>query len=385
MALTQQQLGERLAAARERSGLTQQQVADGLGIPRSAVSNMETGARSVTGLELIELSKLYHVDVKDLIEGTDPREELTAMFRMDAVLQNDPSLQDLIRRTLSTCETITAFEEMLHPAPEGRERIELKYPAPTSKLGAVEEGRGLARLQRERLGLGFAPIEDLPALILRQGIAVANHNLPNTVSGIFLRHARTRPFILINESHNVVRQRFSLAHEFCHALVDHQARVLVSYQGDDTYREVRANAFAAAFLLPREAIVEHASEANIAPPEWDHTHVSILAHQYGLSYESTVHHLRNLRFISLDKHATLLAGANEAAAFRINHLPERDAGAQTSLREWALSLVFDAYEQQIVSKRKALEIVEELGYRRNVVGQMLETANEPLTNEDVVA
>ena len=52
-------LGERLKEAREYVGLKQDDVAKKLGIPRSALSNIEAGSRKVDAIELAQLAKLY--------------------------------------------------------------------------------------------------------------------------------------------------------------------------------------------------------------------------------------------------------------------------------------------------------------------------------------
>jgi transcriptional regulator with XRE-family HTH domain len=54
-----QRLGERLKEAREYVGLKQEDVAKKLGIPRSALSNIEAGSRKVDAIELAQLAKLY--------------------------------------------------------------------------------------------------------------------------------------------------------------------------------------------------------------------------------------------------------------------------------------------------------------------------------------
>jgi transcriptional regulator with XRE-family HTH domain len=54
-----QVLGERLKEAREYVGLKQDDVAKKLGIPRSALSNIEAGSRKVDAIELARLAKLY--------------------------------------------------------------------------------------------------------------------------------------------------------------------------------------------------------------------------------------------------------------------------------------------------------------------------------------
>jgi transcriptional regulator with XRE-family HTH domain len=57
--LERQTLGERLRMAREYVGLKQDEVAKHLAIPRTALTNIETGQRRVDALELARLAKLY--------------------------------------------------------------------------------------------------------------------------------------------------------------------------------------------------------------------------------------------------------------------------------------------------------------------------------------
>jgi len=52
-------IGARLKEAREYLGLSQQEVATALNLPRTAVSMMESGQRGVESLELKALAKLY--------------------------------------------------------------------------------------------------------------------------------------------------------------------------------------------------------------------------------------------------------------------------------------------------------------------------------------
>lgn len=53
------QLGSRLKSAREYLGLSQDEVAKRLGVPRTAISQIETGQRRVEAIELRNLAKLY--------------------------------------------------------------------------------------------------------------------------------------------------------------------------------------------------------------------------------------------------------------------------------------------------------------------------------------
>ena len=63
--------------------------------------------------------------------------------------------------------------------------------------------------------------------------------------------------ILVNAAHSRARKRFSYAHEFAHALMDREAEITVSSaENASQLIEKRANAFAAAFLMPRGGIAE---------------------------------------------------------------------------------------------------------------------------------
>lgn len=59
-------LGTRLREAREYRGFSQDDVARHLGVPRSAISLIESGARRVEALELSKLAKLFGCTMEEL-------------------------------------------------------------------------------------------------------------------------------------------------------------------------------------------------------------------------------------------------------------------------------------------------------------------------------
>ena len=68
--------GERVRRARERAGLSQEQLAvrlqlDGLGLTQKAISRMETGERVVADYELVYLARALEVGVLELL-GLEP-------------------------------------------------------------------------------------------------------------------------------------------------------------------------------------------------------------------------------------------------------------------------------------------------------------------------
>ena len=74
--LDRQTLGDRLRMAREYVGLKQEEVAQKLSIPRSALSNIEAGLRRVEAIELTRLAKLYQRPVSWFTGEQTPDETL---------------------------------------------------------------------------------------------------------------------------------------------------------------------------------------------------------------------------------------------------------------------------------------------------------------------
>ncbi|MBN6040068.1 helix-turn-helix domain-containing protein [Amycolatopsis sp. 195334CR] len=101
----QRELAERLRISREYAGLSQRTVAANTGIPRSAISDIERGARRVDSLELKKLAVVYNQSVEYLL-GQD------AEARAD-----DPSLTLLTRAhaglTTGDQEKVLAFAQFL--------------------------------------------------------------------------------------------------------------------------------------------------------------------------------------------------------------------------------------------------------------------------------
>ncbi|MHA6757853.1 helix-turn-helix domain-containing protein [Streptacidiphilus sp. PAMC 29251] len=70
-----ERLCERLRRTRDYQGMSQQYVSHAIGIPRSAISNIERGLRQVDSLELKKLARLYSLPVSYFLsdqDNTDP-------------------------------------------------------------------------------------------------------------------------------------------------------------------------------------------------------------------------------------------------------------------------------------------------------------------------
>jgi Zn-dependent peptidase ImmA (M78 family) len=120
-----------------------------------------------------------------------------------------------------------------------------------AKIGIEKaaEARGL-------LGLSDTPLEDILRTVEQQTDAevFVSRLGEDAIAGAFLT-SRDVPFLLVNGSHPVVRQRFTLAHEYGHFFLGHGAVYDVKLDWSTRNpKEIQANFFAGAFLAPGAGI-----------------------------------------------------------------------------------------------------------------------------------
>ena len=80
MALLTRTVGRAIARHRQRAGLTQEQVAEQLGIGNEAVSRIERGVVMPTVARLVELAGIFGCDVADLLTETSHRSDDQAQY-----------------------------------------------------------------------------------------------------------------------------------------------------------------------------------------------------------------------------------------------------------------------------------------------------------------
>lgn len=112
MTIEQTVLARRLKEAREAAGLSQDEVAQSLGVPRPAISQIENANRRVAALELARLAKLYG---KPMAFFSD--EDVVDATRLDALHRTAKDLSDRDRD-----EVLRFAEYLRQKAEEGRKR-----------------------------------------------------------------------------------------------------------------------------------------------------------------------------------------------------------------------------------------------------------------------
>ena len=409
--MTAEELGRRLRAAREARGLSQQAVAEALGLPRTAITQMEAGNRAVSTLELAKLSELYlHPAGAFLQEGARHEDEdvLVALHRVAPGLERDPATHRQVVRCVSLCREGVALERFLGRKPRsGAPNYEARLPH--SSWEAVAQGEQTAVQERRRLGIGNVPIADVSELIASQGIWASGVGLPNEMSGMFLRHPSIGFAILVNSSHPRGRKRFSYAHEYAHALLDRDRNIAISTADNSSELiERRANAFAAAFLMPSQGVYDTLRGLDKGLPSRQeqtvfdvasggHTDaqfrssarsqrinykdIAMLAHHFGASYQAALYRLKSLRHITHPESLELLGQEDfgrqflrELSMFSDVEEPEEPQYRDRELRSEIAHLAIEAYRREEISRGRILELSKTLGMEGDVLLRLAEAA-----------
>jgi Zn-dependent peptidase ImmA (M78 family)/DNA-binding XRE family transcriptional regulator len=399
VAITQVELAGRLKAARENVGLTQQEVAEAIGTTRLVVVRIEAGRRAVNSLELAEMARLYGRGIAEFLEeGVFEEDPLVALFRAAPGYAEDPDLKRELLRCVDLCREAANLEGLLGLSPSAAFFVSYGLGALSSRWDAISQGRYLAAQERNRLDLGASPVWELAEIVARQGVRVAEYEMPDAVSGLFFHGKDTGFAIVVNRGHSRSRRLFSYAHEYCHLLADRDRSGGISHAGNRSeLAEVRANAFAAHFLMPESGVRSFLK--SVGKGEGTRQNLEIydgweevpaqkrmpagsqevrvhdvvgLSHHFGASYEAALYQLLNLRIIRRDNFEALWESREAQGAIRwALRIPEWGEGFHYDLAEQLLSLGFEAYRREEISRGKLMELAEKAGVDRDDVEEAL--------------
>jgi Zn-dependent peptidase ImmA (M78 family) len=275
-------------------------VAQQLGLPRQAVSEIENARRAVSAAELFAFSRLFAIPVEDFLGDVEPGLEA------EPVLLRADSLSVEGKQTLATfqrwCRDYRELEEVL-----GQVR-EPDLPALPSSVARFEDAWQLARRERQRLDLGAAPAWSvLEALEERVGVKVLGRRTDWGLSGACVL-SRVGPGMFLNAAHPAPRRIFTLAHEYFHLLVAHtggpsqpQAYTCSAAPEKKTREDQLADQFAAELLMPADSVEERLAliGGRHEPPSG--VQIIRLALLFGVSTQAMLFRLGNLG--KLGKHA----------------------------------------------------------------------------------
>jgi Zn-dependent peptidase ImmA (M78 family)/transcriptional regulator with XRE-family HTH domain len=290
-------LGARLQDARRARGLTQQAVADLLGIARTTLVAIEKGERRVLPEELIRLAEIYARSVSEFVAKQVLAEGFVPQFRASwkDVFEEDPDLEKSAGELQRLAEDYLELERLCNMP------LVRSYPPQYDISGASAEqvAEEIATSERNRLGIGDGPVSNLRERLENDiGLRIFYFPMVSKIAGLFAYNELLGGCIGINSSHPRDRRHWSLAHECGHFLTGrYQSEItFLSEKKRNSLRERIADSFAKYFLMPASGLnrrfteMHRSSERGITL-----AHVCNLADLYQVSVQAMVLRLEELR------------------------------------------------------------------------------------------
>lgn len=353
MRIDAQTLGQRVADARQRAGLTQAQTASEAHLDRSALAKIELGDRRVTALELSRIAEAVGERIEWFLQDTP-----AAIASHRNVLdpgQASPQIDHEIERRAREVEFVVAADARFdlaeieaQPLPSDAAEVESLASHARSVLG-VDQSGPICTLDQHVVHAGLLPFvvdlgpdsADAASVLLRRGAVV-----------------------VVNGALKVGRRRLALAHELGHVLVadDYTVDYRVATEDSIARREGRFDRFARALLLPQSSTAS-AWSAYLEQPDGNLRTAAVrVASEYRVDMATLARRLLELDLIGPDD-ATVVRSARTTRAdivdfdlvvgeeLLVGHLPQSYIAAVLRLyrAEWisperALELLFDTWE-----------------------------------------
>ncbi|HMH19051.1 MAG TPA: XRE family transcriptional regulator [Burkholderiales bacterium] len=241
-------IGHRLKLARDAAGLSLRDLQERINslVTAQAIGKYERDEMMPSSTVLLALAKALNVSPEYLLS-----KKALSLSEIDfrkgpaAGAKEERAVEAIV---MDYAERYLNLEELLPDAAR-------TWKAPVGKefeIASIEDAELAAGKLREQWDLGVGPINSMMELLGDKGIKVVSIPLPDAISGskAFARQKdkNAAALIVVNEKHNVERQRFSLAHELGHLVLRFNADF------SDKMQESAADRFAGAFLIVKEVL-----------------------------------------------------------------------------------------------------------------------------------
>jgi Zn-dependent peptidase ImmA (M78 family)/transcriptional regulator with XRE-family HTH domain len=285
------------------SGLNQGEFAVKAGLDTSKMSKSLSGVRRFTSLDLANIAEVAGVTVDWLLHGHDASRAMAAR----AVEDDGAGVSQAIEKATIFAQARADLSALTGNSPDWLD-IHLDV---TGRL--IDQGDKLAKQALAAIeSLGRASTELCLATLIEFvfKIDVAIVDVVGGCDGLAWRDANAR-LILVATSSTPTRQRFTLAHELGHLLAGddqdlHVDRRIMGPAQRGVASEIRANAFAASFLMPEGLLrAAHMREVGSSVGLADAA-FSRLVMEFAVSPSAMGYRLENLSLISRDERQRLM-------------------------------------------------------------------------------
>jgi Zn-dependent peptidase ImmA (M78 family)/transcriptional regulator with XRE-family HTH domain len=245
MAIDARMMGQRIAEARGRAGLTQAQLASAVSLDRSALAKIETGSRRVSALELASLAESLDVRIEWFVQ--DAPEAIISRRNTQESGTPSPRIDATVERVARAVEFTLKHDQ----------RFILPGHQPQPMVANTQEAEALAEETRSLIGVDRdAPCTHLAERLASLGLLVFSVNLGVESADAATILLRSGGIAVINGDLRVGRRRLALAHELGHYIIadDYSVDWRVAEYQDADRRESLFDRFARALLLPEAGL-----------------------------------------------------------------------------------------------------------------------------------
>lgn len=351
MALTTETLATRVLAAMKASGMSQRALAAAIGLDPPTLSKALSGKRGFKPLELALISETLGIPVQVLL--ADEQEDTE---RESVVARVQPDSNPAVEKALSRVRQMLELNELL--ADLGFKALPVHKPQRHPRGQPYHQGELLAQRLRSQLGLGDA---DLPTDVSQLAtdvedkfnIDVAIEPLESGLDGLAITR-RGYSLIVVSSSIAAHRQRYTIAHELGHLMAgDHGDIIDENINFSKTPEESRANAFAAAFLMPANALRTAFGDQAVPTEEL----IADLLARYRVSLDALAFRLHNLNIINAGGRDTVRRMSSARIALRQGRASDLQARHDWRWPGGLLRRAVEAYVKGQISIRPIAQLV----------------------------
>jgi transcriptional regulator with XRE-family HTH domain len=303
-----------------QAGLTQQQVALAVDMDPTALSKALAGRRGFKSIEVALIAEELRVPTGVLLADEDAGPVASPTLAARSQQELSPAADRAIARAEHIREVDVLLNDLGYPDDPAT-----SFPEPPSGVDPARQGELHAEAMRRHVGEDGAdlPVEPdaLASWVERSfGVDVCMMAMPAGLDGLALSSGRLR-LALVSSSVAATRQRFTIAHELCHLACGDGHYLTLD---EDLFRpspeEKRANAFAAAFLMPAD-VLRGACEGRII----DQDLVVELLYRFRISLDALAFRMHNVGIVDARGRDDVRAMASACIAARSGRLEDLQA------------------------------------------------------------
>jgi Zn-dependent peptidase ImmA (M78 family) len=362
-------LAERLLEVTARTPGVESDLIDALDLPDGMPFEDALKGHSLSTSDLIIAAEILSVPVTYLAGQTTRERNLSVALRLGQNTGKAPA------EVLSFADKLLSHYALIDSwlGPELRPLSGIPVSNDSFKKRA---GETTAARVRDAIANETGPISDLVELAELCGVPVVFMPLPDHISGLTVKQETAgivRRLILINTRERWARQRYTLAHELCHALYLDGDQYIVDFTeesgehdtaGEDVHRasgpEVRAEYFARHLIFPRAAARSEIAQVRRLRERWELA-IPRLMLTYGISRDALLRTLVADELVSSEEAGLIEQMRVEDLMARSPWIDQWNVLCEEqqvhSGSPWLVKRALDAYDRQFVSTQVVADLM----------------------------